>query len=111
MKQDHWTAAEYRQFLETGKEPVSQQQIKEAYARAEREGRVMALDIHEQPDVGVRMEFAGRVEPPKAAKFRNEKVTEDGITFDSKHEWRVYRWLKGRRERGELRWVFVHVPA
>ena len=44
------------------------------------------------------------------AKYSSRKVEEDGIVFDSLHEHRVYRWLKARRERGELRWVFVHVP-
>lgn len=101
MDRDRWTAAEYRQYLETGREPAGrnerQQRIEEAYAKAEREGRVMVLDIPADA-------------APKKSKYGNEKETEDGITFDSKHEHNVYRWLKARKERGELRWVFVHVP-
>lgn len=101
MGRDRWTAAEYRQYLETGREPAGrnerQQRIEEAYAKAEREGRVMVLDIPADA-------------APKKSKYGNEKETEDGITFDSKHEHNVYRWLKARKERGELRWVFVHVP-
>lgn len=101
MGRDRWTAAEYRQYLETGREPAGrnerQQRIEEAYAKAEREGRVMVLDIPADA-------------APKKSKYGNEKETEDGITFDSKHEHNVYRWLKARKDRGELRWVFVHVP-
>ena len=101
MDRDRWTAAEYRQYLETGREPAGrnerQQRIEEAYAKAEREGRVMVLDIPADA-------------APKKSKYGNEKETEDGITFDSKHEHNVYRWLKARKDRGELRWVFVHVP-
>lgn len=101
MGRDRWTAAEYRQYLETGREPAGrnerQQRIEEAYDKAEREGRVMVLDIPADA-------------APKKSKYGNEKETEDGITFDSKHEHNVYRWLKARKERGELRWVFVHVP-
>lgn len=101
MDRDRWTAAEYRQYLETGREPAGrnerQQRIEEAYAKAEREGRVMVLDIPADA-------------APKKSKYGNEKETEDGITFDSKHEHNVYRWLKARKERGELRWVFVHIP-
>lgn len=101
MDRDRWTAAEYRQYLETGREPAGrnerQQRIEEAYAKAEREGQVMVLDIPADA-------------APKKSKYGNEKETEDGITFDSKHEHNVYRWLKARKDRGELRWVFVHVP-
>ena len=112
MSRDHWTNEEYRRFLETGKEPPdmpaasptccqrarqpSQDDIEKAWAKAEAEGRVMVLDIS--------------AERPKKNKYGNQKYTEDGINFDSKHEWNVYRWLKDRKERGELRWVFVHFP-
>ncbi len=93
MGRDHWTSEEYRRFLETGKEPAAlPAQNRIAVARTERVGRI------EQPDA------------PKKTKYSNEKEIEDGITFDSKHEHNVYRWLKSRRNRGELRWVFVHVP-
>ena len=80
---DRWTAEEYRRYIETGTEP-----------------RETARAIQAMP----------AVEPPKKAKYHNEKITEDGITFDSRHEHRVYQWLKARKERGELRWIFVHVP-
>ena len=123
MLRDRWTVEEYRRYLETGKEPAGKSKseqilrdaerqlyVEEAYAKAEREGRVMALDIAEHPDGGVSMTFAGPAFQPKKPKYGNERETEDGITFDSKHEHNVYRWLKARKERGELRWVFVHVP-
>ena len=123
MLRDRWTVEEYRRYLETGEEPAGkakneqilqeaqrQLRVEEAYAKAEREGRVMALDIAEYPDGSVNLSVVGPVDPPKKPKYRNEKVTEDGITFDSIHERNVYRWLKARKERGELRWVFVHVP-
>ena len=80
---DRWTAEEYRRYVETGAEPKGN-----------------ARGIQAMP----------MVEPPKKSKYHNEKITEDGITFDSRHEHRVYRWLKERRDRGELRWIFVHVP-
>lgn len=83
MGQDRWTAAEYRRFLETGREPLS--------------ADMMLRD-------------ASREGPEKRSKFGSRKAEEDGIVFDSQHEHRVYQWLKARRERGELRWVFVHVP-
>jgi len=96
MGQDRWTAAEYRKYLETGKEPMPREPKKEF-------------------SIGEVMEYAADYVADQAAKARkakygNRKIDADGITFDSQHEYRVYLWLKARRERGELRWVFVHVP-
>ncbi len=96
MAQDHWTASEYRQFLETGREPVPHKP-KERFS------------------VGEVLDYAADYMADQAAKARktkygNRKIDADGITFDSQHEYRVYLWLKARKERGELRWVFVHVP-
>lgn len=96
---DHWTVAEYRRYLETGKFPDDEdrEQLEQEYEQIEREGKLMTLII--EPD-----------HKPKRTKYGNEKCHEDGMCFDSKHELNVYRWMKARKERGELRWVFVHVP-
>jgi hypothetical protein len=50
------------------------------------------------------------------AKYRNRKVTIDGITFDSKHEADRYRqlqalWTAGQISHLELQKKFVLVPA
>lgn len=123
MPQDHWTAEEYRRFIETGKEPRSerQRQAEEAWAKAEREGRIMELDIppdHPKQDEKPKKldvirhvncplnqevsKIPGKVDlqsvavyvmPKKSRKYRNEPVTVDGIRFDSKHEAEVYKDL------------------
>lgn len=99
MTQDHWTAAEYRRFLETGKEPEP----------------LHPKETFTSPEIMERAErFAAAIyeseQQERLPKYGNRKVEGDGIVFDSQHEYRVYRWLKERQWRGELRWVFVHVP-
>lgn len=47
---------------------------------------------------------------PKPAKYRNVKVTIDGIKFDSKLEGRCYEWLKLRQLAGDVRWFIRQVP-
>lgn len=132
---DHWTAEEYRRFIETGKEPRSerQRQAEEAWAKAEREGRIMELDIppdHPEQDekpkkldviryvncpldpeiskipgkVDLRS-IAAYVMPKKPRKYRNEPTWVDGIRFDSKHEAEVYRDLMLLVKAGELKCV------
>ena len=46
----------------------------------------------------------------KPRKYRNQRVTVDGKTFDSKHEAEVYADLMLRRRAGELRIVMRQVP-
>jgi len=123
MGQDRWTAAEYRRFLETGKEPVRQpgmRHIPESeitpMVKAHFDGIRQFYDERDAETERRRREIARAVEdasregPEKRSKFGSRKIEEDGITFDSRHEHRVYAWLKARKRRGELRWVFVHVP-
>jgi len=134
---DRWTAEEYREYQRTGRMPddnpfaipltkrarevleasqkprPSREEVEEAWKKAEREGRVMVLDIPADRGGACPMNENRNPPPPQAPKkpkYGNEKITEDGITFDSKHEYNVYCWLKARKERGELRWVFVHMP-
>lgn len=90
---DRWTAEEYRRYLETGKDPERQRTVDERYAKAEREGKVMVLDI------------GPAEQPEKKRKYRNEPITVDGIRFDSKHEARVYESLMERVKTGELKCV------
>lgn len=99
---DRWTAEEYRRYLETGDEP-GRRRLPEERIQPKRGGSLQTLREYyaRQDAVG---DASGK------SKYRNEKVAEDGITFDSRHEHRVYQWLKARKERGELRWIFVHVP-
>jgi hypothetical protein len=47
---------------------------------------------------------------PKPAKYRNVKVTADGIKFDSKLEARCYEGLKMRKQAGDVRWFIRQVP-
>lgn len=99
---DRWTAEEYRRYLETGNEP-GRRRLPEERVQPRPGGSLDALrEYNEQQEAAE--------DAPAKAKYRNEKVAEDGITFDSRHEHRVYQWLKARKERGELRWIFVHVP-
>lgn len=64
MNQEHWTAAELKEFYRTGREPVRQsipqEEIERRYAEAEARGEVMALDIVEKPDGRVIFQNAGR---------------------------------------------------
>lgn len=90
---DRWTAEEYRRYLETGKDPERQRTVDERYAKAEREGKVMVLDI------------GPAEQPEKKRKYRNEPVTVDGIRFDSKHEAQVYQNLMLQVKAGELKCV------
>jgi hypothetical protein len=47
---------------------------------------------------------------PKPAKYRNVKVTADGIKFDSKLEARCYEGLKLRKQAGDVKWFIRQVP-
>ena len=64
MNQEHWTAAELKEFYRTGREPIRQsipqEEIERRYAEAEARGEVMALDIVEKPDGRVIFQNAGR---------------------------------------------------
>lgn len=109
---DRWTAEEYRRFLETRKmpeekpkitaeevqriveayrHPTPQAEIEAAWEKAEREGRVMELDIPQAPK--------------KRRKYGNEITYVDGIRFDSKHEANVYQELMLRVRARELKCV------
>lgn len=47
---------------------------------------------------------------PKRAKYHNQKITVDGITFDSKAEARRYRELQAMQQAGAIRW-FSRQPS
>lgn len=146
---DHWTAEEYRRFLETRKmpeeepkkltaeeireiveahkHPTPQAEIEAAWRKAEREGRIMEMDVPvdgpeqgDRPHVPLarnmgtvpRVPNAGRNPtnsqppiPPKRRKYGNEITWVDGIRFDSKHEAAVYQELMLRVKAGELKCV------
>ena len=124
---DRWTTEEYRRFLETGREPDSERQrkIEEAWAKAEREGRVMVLDIPvEGPErqgqscsVPRSCNGKGRPSVPETGsgvpkrrrKYGNEITYVDGIRFDSKHEAEVYQDLMLQVKSGELKCVLRQV--
>lgn len=72
-----------------------QQRTREAEAHEDKQSR--PLDSHN--------ESYG-----KPRKYRNQRVTVDGKTFDSKHEAEVYADLMLRRRAGELRIVMRQVP-
>lgn len=123
MGQDRWTAAEYRRFLETGKEPVRQPGIRHIpdseitpRAKAHFDSIRQSFEERDAETEKRRREIARAVDDAmregreKRGKYGAKKIEEDGITFDSRHEHRVYLWLKARKSAGELRWVFVHVP-
>lgn len=105
MSRDHWTAEEYRHFRETGEEPKG---TDDTFDKLRKRVAVYSANklLEDRGITGAKIVLPGKKRP----KYGNEKETEDGITFDSKHEHNVYRWLKARKDRGELRWVFVHVP-
>ena len=105
MPRDHWTAEEYKHFRETGEEP---KETDDTFDKLRKRVAVYSANkiLEDRGIHGAKIVLPGKKRP----KYGNEKETEDGITFDSKHEHNVYRWLKDRREHGELRWVFVHVP-
>lgn len=90
MKQDQWTAEEYREFLRTGREPV----------------RAAATTCCQpaKPS-GVSLED----DPPKRNKYGNRKTVVDGLKFDSKHEAEVYQALSARLRAGELKCIWRQV--
>lgn len=45
-----------------------------------------------------------------ANKYKNKKVTVDGIIFDSTKESKIYLDLKGQKERGEIKDFQMQVP-
>ena len=87
----HWTAAEYREYLRTGKEPGR--------------GASPACCQPSRPSGVSLARSSGDGDAPKRKKYGNERVTIDGKTFDSKHEARVYAELMDRVRAGELRCV------
>lgn len=86
MKQSHWTAEEYREYLRTGREPV--------------QGKV--VPIRQAGDNEIR-------KAEKRRKYGNEPVYLDGKRFDSKHEAMVYKDLLLRVKAGELKCVLRQV--
>jgi len=116
MSQDRWTAEEYREYLRTQREPggrraasptccqiarpPSRAEVEEAWARAEREGQIMMLEIPAEPEAE---------KPKRRQKYGNQRTEVDGLKFDSKHEAEVYQGLKLREKAGELRCVLRQV--
>lgn len=87
MRNDHWSADEYKEFLRTGREPVR--------------GKI------------VQIQQAGESEIRQAEKRRNKYGNDpcylDGKRFDSKHEATVYKDLMLRVQAGELKCVLRQV--
>ena len=96
---DHWTAEEYREFLETGREPAAERQrkVEEAWKRAVESGAVMTLEIPTDE------------EKPKRKKYGNRRAKRGWKAFDSEHEAKVYDELMMRVREGELKCVLRQV--
>ena len=114
MGQDRWTVAEYRRYLDTGIEPAGmvkterilrdaehQLSVEEAYARAEREGRVMEMIIPDET-------HAPKTEK-RRSKYGNHRVFAHNRWWDSEHELGVYEELLLRVKAGELKCVICQV--
>ena len=104
---DHWTAEEYRTFLETGKEPVRapaarhipdenvpetfkayMERVRDHYAEVEADA-----DRRRQEIAQAIADAEKAAHPARKRKYRNEPTYVDGIRFDSKHEACVYQAL------------------
>lgn len=127
---EHWTAAEYREFVQTGREPVrGRTDARQAgnvgdspsvQASPERKGQSPCSHAgtgRDSPLVPGRSAggFSGGGgetdgdKPKKQRKYRNHPTTEDGYKFDSLHEAKVYRDLKTRVRAGELKCIVRQV--
>lgn len=69
-----------------------------------RRGMAAATCCQPAPPSGVTLE-----EAPKLPKYRNQRVTVEGLKFDSKHEAAVYQDLLLRVKSGELKTVLRQV--
>lgn len=87
MKQDHWTAEEFREFIRTGREPVRQPKV---------------IPIQKTGEGEIR-------KAEKRRKYGNDPTYIDGKRFDSKHEAEVYLDLMYRYRSGELKCVIRQV--
>lgn len=106
----NWTAEEYREFLRTGREPAGIDIGKAKKAGTVPDAITGVTGLGEIVGEALRKSTVGGGPGEKSRKYRNEPTEADGIRFDSRHEANVYLWLKGRKERGELRWIFRQVP-
>jgi len=123
MKQDQWTAEEYREFLRTGREPVRSaspiccQPAKpsgvsledDPFKRLQKNvARYTAKEMLEKRGFpGAEITFPD--EKPKRNKYGNRKTVVDGLKFDSKHEAEVYQALSARLRAGELKCIWRQV--
>lgn len=130
MNQEHWTAAELKEFYRTGREPIRQsipqEEIERRFAEAAKRGEVMALDIFEGPDDDTSIRYAGKVSPEEIARVEQaesdnkpkkkrtkygNKITYIGWKkFDSLKEATFYQELMLRVKAGELKCVLRQVP-
>ena len=99
MKQGHWTAEEYREFLRTGREPVRRPAASPTCCQKARPSGVTLAD----------MDTDARESKPKRRKYGNDPVYIGWKRFDSKHEGMVYQDLMLRVKAGELKCVLRQV--
>lgn len=102
MSGGNWTTEEYREYLRTGREPVGKGQAGKTAGGQTFDG-IIGEALRKST-------YGGSQDRKEGRKYRNEPTEIDGIRFDSKHEANVYVWLKARKDRGELRWIFRQVP-
>lgn len=97
---EHWSAEEYRVYMETGEIPNKKKPKSKT-------SKTNSDDDENKED---------KSKKKKKSKYNNEKVTIDGIVFDSIKEGTYYIWLKDRKKRNEildfeLQPKFVLLPA
>ena len=87
MRNDHWSADEYKEFLRTGREPVR--------------GKIVPIQQAGESEI--------RQAEKRRKKYGNDPCYLDGKRFDSKHEATVYKDLMFRVQAGELKCVLRQV--
>lgn len=100
---EHWTAEEYRKYLETGRGPEAAKLSASPTCCQKARRPLRAMDEFN--------EWAEKkcAEEPKRQKYGNQRTEVDGLKFDSKHEAEVFQELMLRVKAGELRCVWRQV--
>lgn len=119
MNGEHWTAEEYRRYLETGKKP-DDELVKVLKFTPENAGNEMekcratmhvADEIDRWPKTVTKDELAALQKPSgKRRKYGNEPQYIGWKKFDSKKEAEFYQQLMLRVKAGELWFVIRQVP-
>ena len=104
---EHWSVAEYREYLRTGKEP-EKRKTTTCCAGSTRKGVEVPEEV---PETGVILspDTLVKAAEKRRNKYGNHPVEMFGKRFDSIHEARVYQELMIRVKAGELRCVIRQV--